>query len=153
MVLCHPRANRIAGDGVDGPVRQRRAAIEQLATIPERAGRLVLAIGKYIGEGFDDARLDTLFLTMPVSWKGTVVQYAGRLHRAHRSKIEVQIYDCVDEHVPMLAQMHSRRVRGYRLSGYTFDPQERSQRSARWSREGVWYDAELLRRVLAAAGE
>ena len=81
---------------------QRHAAIEQLATIPERAGRLVLAIGKYIGEGFDDARLDTLFLTMPVSWKGTVVQYAGRLHRAHRSKIEVQIYDYVDEHVPML---------------------------------------------------
>ena len=66
--------------------RERRAAIRQLTTTPETAERLVIATGRFIGEGFDDARLDTLFLAMPVSWKGTLVQYAGRLHRKHHAK-------------------------------------------------------------------
>jgi hypothetical protein len=70
---------------------ERREATARLAGIPEDEPRLVLATGRYIGEGFDDARLDTLFLTMPVSWKGTLVQYAGRLHRLHPGKTEVRI--------------------------------------------------------------
>ena len=71
-----------------------------------------------MGEGFDDARLDTLFLALPVSWKGTLVQYAGRLHRLHPGKQEVRIFDYVDREVPMLARMFARRVRGYRAMGY-----------------------------------
>ena len=79
---------------------------------------MVLATGRYIGEGFDDARLDTLFLTMPVSWRGTVVQYTGRLHRLHPDKTEVRIYDYVDRRVPVLARMYKRRMSGYRAIGY-----------------------------------
>ena len=74
--------------------------------------------GRYIGEGFDDARLDTLFLALPVSWKGTLVQYAGRLHRLHAGKTETRIYDYVDRNVPMLMKMFQRRLRGYRAIGY-----------------------------------
>jgi len=80
---------------------------------------LILATGRYIGEGFDDARLDTLFLALPVSWKGTLVQYAGRLHRLHPDKTEVRIYDYVDRDVPMLARMFEKRMRGYRAIGYS----------------------------------
>ena len=76
------------------------------------------ATGRYIGEGFDDARLDTLFLTMPVSWRGTVVQYTGRLHRLHPGKTEVRIYDYVDARIPVLARMYQRRLTGYRTIGY-----------------------------------
>jgi len=97
---------------------ERRAAATALASIPANESRLVIATGRYIGEGFDDARLDTLFLTMPVSWKGTLVQYAGRLHRLHPGKTEVRIYDYVDHEVPMLARMFQKRLRGYRAIGY-----------------------------------
>ena len=83
-------------------------------------GSLSLATGRYIGEGFDDARLDTLFLTMPVSWRGTIVQYTGRLHRSHPGKREVRIYDYVDRCVPVLARMYERRLAGYRSIGYDF---------------------------------
>jgi len=99
-------------------VKQRRNAADRIATIPSSEERLVLAIGRYIGEGFDDARLDTLFLALPVSWKGTLVQYAGRLHRLHEGKQEVRIFDYVDREVPMLARMFEKRLRGYRAIGY-----------------------------------
>jgi superfamily II DNA or RNA helicase len=98
--------------------RARNAAREELAAIPSDQERLILATGRYIGEGFDDARLDTLFLALPVSWKGTLVQYTGRLHRLHPGKTEVRIYDYVDREVPMLLRMFERRLRGYRAIGY-----------------------------------
>jgi superfamily II DNA or RNA helicase len=98
--------------------RRLNAARDQLAAIPPDQERLVLATGRYIGEGFDDARLDTLFLALPVSWKGTLVQYTGRLHRLHPGKTEVRIYDYVDREVPMLLRMFERRLRGYRAIGY-----------------------------------
>jgi len=79
---------------------------------------LVLATGRYVGEGFDDARLDTLFLALPVSWKGTLMQYAGRLNRLHPRKSEVRIFDYVDSQVPMLRRMFEKRLRGYRAIGY-----------------------------------
>lgn len=91
----------------------------RLATIPENEARVLLATGRYIGEGFDDARLDTLFLTLPVSWRGTVAQYVGRLHRLHERKREVHVYDYADLNVPMLARMFDRRCRGYEAVGYT----------------------------------
>ncbi len=99
-------------------VKERRGSADQLASIPDTAERLVLATGRYIGEGFDDARLDTLFLAMPVSWKGTLIQYSGRLHRIHPAKTEVRIYDYVDRDVPMLLRMFEKRLPTYRAIGY-----------------------------------
>jgi superfamily II DNA or RNA helicase len=98
--------------------KERREVSAQLAAIPADQERLILATGRYIGEGFDDARLDTLFLALPVSWKGTLVQYAGRLHRLHAGKTEVRIYDYVDREVPMLLRMFEKRLRSYRAIGY-----------------------------------
>lgn len=69
-------------------------------------------------EGFDDERLDTLFLTLPVSWRGTLTQYAGRLHRVHDDKNDVIIYDYVDGNIPVLVRMHGRRRAGYKALGY-----------------------------------
>ncbi|APR05405.1 DEAD/DEAH box helicase [Thauera chlorobenzoica] len=99
--------------------KQRQAIADRLAAIPPEEGRVILATGKYVGEGFDDPRLDTLFLTLPVSWRGTVAQYAGRLHRLYDGKREVRIYDYADLHVPMLARMFDRRCRCYEAIGYT----------------------------------
>jgi superfamily II DNA or RNA helicase len=99
--------------------RQRLAVNERLAAIARDEGRIIVATGKYVGEGVDDPRLDTLFLALPVSWRGTVAQYAGRLHRLYDGKREVRIYDYADLNVPMLARMFDRRCRGYEAIGYT----------------------------------
>ena len=99
--------------------KQRKAIGEALAAVPEGEQRVILATGSYIGEGFDDARLDTLFLAMPISWKGTLQQYVGRLHRLHDNKRVVEVYDYVDANVRMLARMYQRRLRGYADMGYT----------------------------------
>ena len=98
--------------------RQLRAATEALASVPTKEERVLVATGRYLGEGFDDARLDTLFLTMPISWRGTLAQYAGRLHRLHAPKHDVIIYDYVDEREPVLAKMAGKRQAGYRSLGY-----------------------------------
>ena len=90
----------------------------RLAAIPADESRVILATGRYVGEGFDDARLDTLFLTLPVSWHGTIAQYVGRLHRLYDGKREVRVYDYADLNVPMLARMFDRRGRGYEAIGY-----------------------------------
>jgi superfamily II DNA or RNA helicase len=99
-------------------IRQVRAAAQSLADISEGEERVLVATGRYLGEGFDDARLDTLFLTLPISWRGTLAQYAGRLHRLHAAKREVLIYGYVDAQEPMLAKMAARRKAGYRSLGY-----------------------------------
>jgi superfamily II DNA or RNA helicase/very-short-patch-repair endonuclease len=99
--------------------RQREAKAAEIAAVSTEHGRVILATGRYIGEGFDDARLDTLFLTLPVSWHGTIAQYAGRLHRLYDGKREVRIYDYADLNVPMLARMFDRRCRGYEAVGYS----------------------------------
>ncbi len=96
-----------------------RAALERLAQIPDGAPRVIVATGGFIGEGFDDARLDTLFLALPISWRGTVAQYAGRLHRRHEGKREVRIYDYADLEVTMFSRMFERRCRAYEAAGYT----------------------------------
>jgi superfamily II DNA or RNA helicase/very-short-patch-repair endonuclease len=95
------------------------AALEQLAQSSDKVGRVVLATGGYIGEGFDDSRLDTLFLALPISWRGTIAQYVGRLHRLHEGKREVRVYDYADLNVPMLSRMFDRRCLGYESLGYT----------------------------------
>ena len=101
--------------------KQRQAATEKLASIPDGVPRVILATGSYIGEGFDDSRLDTLFLTMPISWRGTLQQYVGRLHRVHDGKKVVRVYDYVDAQVPMLARMYEKRLKGYRAIGYELE--------------------------------
>ena len=98
--------------------KRRREIAARLAEIPDGEERLLLATGRFIGEGFDDARLDTLFLALPVAWRGTLVQYAGRLHRKHQGKEEVRVYDYVDRAVPVLARMFEKRRQGYRSMGY-----------------------------------
>ena len=99
--------------------RQRKALAEQIASIRDGEERVLIATGRYIGEGFDDARLDTLFLAMPISWRGTLQQYAGRLHRLHDNKQVVRIYDYVDVNVPMLTRMYNKRLKGYNAIGYS----------------------------------
>jgi superfamily II DNA or RNA helicase len=96
-----------------------REAIAQLAAVPESESRVVIATGKFVGEGFDDSRLDTLFLTMPVSWRGIIAQYAGRLHRLHDGKREVRVHDYADLDIPMLSRMFDKRCAGYEAVGYT----------------------------------
>ena len=96
----------------------RRATMEQLLSIPHTEPLLIIATGKYVGEGFDYPRLDTLFLALPISWKGKVAQYAGRLHRNFEGKTDVRIYDYADIHVPMLEKMYQRRLKGYAFIGY-----------------------------------
>ncbi len=98
--------------------KQRNALMEQLKNIPDDDERLIIATGRYLGEGFDDARLDTLFLALPVAWRGTIAQYAGRLHRNYERKKEVIIYDYVDDQVPVLAGMFGKRKKGYKAIGY-----------------------------------
>jgi len=98
--------------------KQTRAAMASLAQVPDNQPRVLLATGRYIGEGFDEPRLDTLFLTLPVSWRGTIAQYVGRLHRLHEGKREVQVYDYADLDVPMLSRMFERRCAGYEAVGY-----------------------------------
>ncbi len=98
--------------------KQRERVRQQLERIPDSEERVIIATGKLIGEGFDDPRLDTLFLVHPVAWKGTVQQYVGRLHRTHLNKKEVQVYDYVDSQVPVLARMYEKREKAYRSMGY-----------------------------------
>jgi len=99
--------------------KQRRAVDEALRAVPTDEPRAILATGSYIGEGFDDARLDTLLLAMPISWRGTLQQYVGRLHRTYDGKRVVEVYDYVDTRVTILARMYERRLRGYRALGYS----------------------------------
>jgi PNKP adenylyltransferase domain, ligase domain len=98
--------------------KQRKQIAESLSHIGLHEPRIILATGSYLGEGFDDARLDTLFLTMPISWRGTLQQYVGRLHRLHENKREVLVYDYADVLVPMLARMYKKRLAGYSALGY-----------------------------------
>jgi len=97
--------------------KERNTEMQKVLDLPDNEERLILATGKFLGEGFDDAKLDTLFLTMPISWKGTLSQYAGRLHRIYHTKKEVQIYDYVDIHIPVLVRMFNKRLNGYKSIG------------------------------------
>ena len=98
--------------------KDKREKLAALQNVPDDENVVVVATGKYIGEGFDSPRLDTLLLAMPISWKGTLAQYAGRLHRNYKGKQEVRIYDYVDIHVPTLERMYHKRLKGYAELGY-----------------------------------
>lgn len=98
--------------------KERREALEMLEAIPDGESIVIVATGKYVGEGFDCPRLDTLFLALPIAWKGKVAQYAGRLHRNYQGKTEVQVYDYVDIHISVLERMYQKRVKSYYAIGY-----------------------------------
>ena len=98
--------------------KEKRQKMEQLQSIPLCEPLIIVATGKYVGEGFDYARLDTLFLVSPVAWKGIVAQYAGRLHREFEGKQDVQIYDYIDIRVPVCESMYRKRLKGYASIGY-----------------------------------
>jgi superfamily II DNA or RNA helicase len=112
--------------------KQRAALIAALDALSSDTPRVLLATGKLVGEGFDHPPLDTLVLAMPVSWKGTLQQYAGRLHREHASKTDVRIIDFVDTEHPALLRMWDKRQRGYRAMGYRVDSGAPSVGSFEW---------------------
>lgn len=123
-----------------GSAKEKRETLQELSLIPPEEPLILVATGKYVGEGFDFPRLDTLFLAMPVSWKGTLAQYAGRLHRNYAGKQEVLIYDYVDIRVPMLERMYHRRLSGYAAIGYTVRGDKNAPESENriFSQEEYW---------------
>ena len=106
---------RLTGEGT---AKNKREALQKLNDIPQDAPLVIVATGKYVGEGFDYPRLDTLFLALPISWKGLVAQYAGRLHRENEGKSDVRIYDYIDIHEPVCESMYRKRLKGYSGIGY-----------------------------------
>ena len=99
--------------------KNRQKIFDELKHLPENCRKAILATGSYIGEGFDEPQLDTLFLTMPASFKGKIVQYTGRLHRQYKDKTNVIIYDYVDSKISLLANMHKKRLKTYKMLDYT----------------------------------
>ena len=102
----------------EGTAKSKREVLQGLHDIPQNSPLVIVATGKYVGEGFDYPRLDTLFLALPISWKGLVAQYAGRLHRENEGKADVRIYDYIDIHEPVCESMYRKRLKGYSAIGY-----------------------------------
>ena len=98
--------------------KEKRQKMEQLQSIPPSEPLVIVATGKYVGEGFDYARLDTLFLASPIAGKNMVDQYTGRLHREFESKQDVQVYDYIDIRVRVCESMYRKRLKGYASIGY-----------------------------------
>lgn len=101
-----------------GSTKEKRGTLQHLHEISSEEPLAIVATGKYVGEGFDYPRLDTLFLALPISWKGLVAQYAGRLHRENEGKKDVRIYDYIDIHEPVCDNMYRKRLKGYAFIGY-----------------------------------
>ena len=118
---CAQNVVLITGKGTQ---KQKREQLENLNNIPTEESLIILATGKYAGEGFDYPRIDTLMLAMPFSWKGTLSQYCGRLHRNFAGKEEVVIYDYVDFRLSIFDRMYQNRLKGYKQLGYTMKPKE-----------------------------
>ncbi len=98
--------------------KETRENMTRITNVPKDKPLILVSTGRYIGEGFDEPRLDTLFLAMPISWKGTLQQYAGRLHRLFEGKSELLIYDYADIHIRMFEKMYNKRLSGYASIGY-----------------------------------
>jgi superfamily II DNA or RNA helicase len=114
--------------GIDSVVLKGAMRAAERKNIEERlpTAQVVVATGKYVGEGFDLPRLDTLFLAMPIAWKGSLAQYAGRIHRESDGKERVTIHDYVDCSIPMLQRMFRKREKSYKAMGYQFTFNEKS---------------------------
>ena len=120
-----------------GTQKQKKEMLEKLRSVPENESLIILATGKYAGEGFDYPRIDTLMLAMPFSWKGTLAQYGGRLHRNFSGKEEVVIFDYVDYRLPVFDRMYHNRLKGYKQLGY-------SVKSDTDERDGMLSDSKLF---------
>lgn len=107
--------------------RKKRKQLQDELDAKTDRPRVLFATGRYIGEGFDEPDLDTLFLAMPVSWKGVIQQYAGRLHRVSDIKKDVRVYNYVDSQVPLLMRMWEKRRKGYLAIGYSLKEDETEQ--------------------------
>jgi len=105
--------------------KQRNAVFSDLESLEDSTPRVLLATGRLIGEGFDHPPLDTMMLAMPISWKGTLQQYAGGLHREHAKKQDVRVYDYIEDDVPPLSRMWSKRQRGSQAMRYRFRDERR----------------------------
>ena len=116
--LLRPHAAHVVSLVGADSAKEKRMTMEKLGNIPASESLVIVATGKYIGEGFDYPRLDTLFLALPISWKGNIAQYAGRLHRDYAGKQEVRIYDYIDIRVPLCDSMYRKRLKGYASVGY-----------------------------------
>ena len=113
--IC-PNVIRLVGND---SAKAKREVMSRLNDIPANEPLIVVATGKYVGEGFDLPRLDTLMLALPVSWKGLIAQYTGRLHRNYPGKNETRIYDYIDLRVPVCDSMYRKRLHGYKAVGYS----------------------------------
>lgn len=109
--------------------KEKREKLEAIKAVPQNEKMIIVATGKYVGEGFDEPRLDTLFLAMPISWKGTLAQYVGRLHRNYEGKTKVVVHDYADIFVPMLDRMYHKRIRGYGELGYVLNGSSQAEKS------------------------
>ena len=116
--MLKPSAKHIIQLTGSGTAKEKRIALQQLQEVPDDEPLIIVATGQYMGEGFDCPRLDTLFLALPISWKGRLKQYAGRLHRENEGKKDVRIYDYIDIHEPVCDSMYHKRLRGYAAIGY-----------------------------------
>lgn len=113
--IC-PNVIRLVGND---SAKVKREVMSKLNAISADEPLVVVATGKYVGEGFDLPRLDTLMLALPVSRKGLIAQYTGRLHRNYPGKTETRIYDYIDLHVPICGSMYRKRLHGYKAVGYS----------------------------------
>ncbi len=123
---------------------ERKESHRRIRALKDNERFVIIATGKLIGEGFDEARLDTLFMAMPIAWKGTVAQYAGRLHRNFEGKNEVLIYDYVDVHIPVLERMYHKRLTAYKSVGYSVRP----HKSENDAENGIYDEANYFEHVL-----
>ena len=130
-----------------GTQKQKREQLKKLNAVPASESLIILATGKYAGEGFDFPRIDTLMLAMPFSWKGTLAQYCGRLHRNFVGKEEVVIYDYVDFRIPTFDRMYQNRLKGYKSLGYAIKPTAEENASAENNAASKLYSAEDYRTV------
>jgi superfamily II DNA or RNA helicase len=121
--------------------KMKRDKLAEIANAAAQDKYVIVATGKYVGEGFDEARLDTLLLAMPISWKGKLAQYVGRLHRQYAGKNEVIVYDYVDIHVAVLERMYHKRIVGYREIGYNISVEENGKKS------GILFDKNSFRPI------
>jgi hypothetical protein len=133
----------------EGAAKDKKERLDALRNKPDNQPFVIVATGKYVGEGFDEPRLDTLFITMPIAWKGTVTQYAGRLHRLCEGTDEVIVYDYVDINVPVLERMYHKRLAAYASLGYS----AQASPAATEARIGAIYDQQSFFSVFAHDAE
>ena len=128
--------------------KEKREKLEAIKAIPQDENMVIIATGKYVGEGFDEPRLDTLFLAMPISWKGTLAQYVGRLHRNYAGKTEVIVHDYADIFVPMLDRMYHKRIHGYAELGYLMNSSSKAETSFLYDSSGFYQNCGAVKEII-----